>query len=99
SWNGHTGGIIAIDATDTIILNASISAIGTGFRGGEVEKGNHVLTLNFDYLANPDPTYYSLKGEGIAYYGMPPDIAGRGAPANGGGGGNIHTSGGGGGSN
>jgi len=98
-WNGNTGGIISIDATGTVRLNAEINAVGTGFRAGQVQKGTHVMTLSFDYLAEPDPTYYSLKGEGIAFYGISPDIAGRGAPANGGGGGNIHTSGGGGGSN
>ena len=56
-----------------------------------------MLTLSYDYAVEPDPTYYSLKGEGIAAYGIVPYIAGRGAPANAGGGGNIHTTGGGGG--
>jgi gliding motility-associated-like protein len=98
-WDGSTGGIVAIDAIGTITMNANIDAMGLGFRGGQGQQGAAVLTVSYDYIANPDPTYYSLKGEGIASYGVPPSIAGRGAPANGGGGGNVHTTGGGGGGN
>ncbi len=96
-WNGKTGGIIAIDALDTIIMNNHINATGKGFRGGIVHDANHIFDIRYDYIAeSPDPQYYALKGEGIAFYGNEPYTSGRGAPANAGGGGNIHTTGGGG---
>ena len=99
-WNGKTGGIVVLDATGSITMNASINVIAKGFRGGEHERGQHILDITFDYIAEtPDPTWYSRKGEGIAGYGIEPYLSGRGAPANAGGGGNIHTTGGGGGSN
>ena len=99
-WNGKTGGIVALDAIGEVTLEASINVIGKGFRGGEHERGLHILDITFDYIAEtPDPTWYSRKGEGICGYGVEPFLSGRGAPANGGGGGNIHTTGGGGGAN
>ncbi|PJA08603.1 MAG: hypothetical protein COX70_03225 [Flavobacteriales bacterium CG_4_10_14_0_2_um_filter_32_8] len=100
SWNGKTGGVIAIDALDTIVMNNHINATGKGFRGGIVHDANHIFDIRYDYIAeSPDPQYYALKGEGIAFYGYEPYTSGRGAPANAGGGGNIHTTGGGGGAN
>ncbi|MGE5478989.1 MAG: T9SS type A sorting domain-containing protein [Chloroflexota bacterium] len=96
-WNGSTGGVIALQSTGDLVLNADISANGAGFAGGSGDNG---------YIGDncTDPNWYSqtgtgnnaMKGEGICVvpstYG-----AGRGAPANGGGGGNMHNAGGGGG--
>jgi gliding motility-associated-like protein len=99
-WNGKTGGILIIDALETITMNSYISTSGKGFRGGAVHDAPHIFDIRYDYVAeSPDPQFYALKGEGIAFYGNDPFTSGRGAPANGGGGGNIHTTGGGGGSN
>lgn len=100
-WNGHTGGVIALQATQ-LILNADINASGKGFRGGEAN-----INVNNDcsWLINHNNYYYGLnnwrgarKGEGIAKY-ISGRQAGRGKQANGGGGGNDHNSGGGGGAN
>lgn len=100
AWNGSTGGILAIDVSGTLTLNTDISVMGKGFRGREVQTGDHIMFLAYDYIAEyPDPTWYAGKGEGIASYGIEPFTAGRGTPANAGGGGNIHTTGGGGGAN
>lgn len=99
-WNGKTGGVLVIDAQDTVIMNSHINVMGKGFRGGIVHDAPHIFAIRYDYVAeSPDPQFYALKGEGIAFYGNAPHTSGRGAPANGGGGGNIHTTGGGGGSN
>ncbi len=99
-WNGETGGILALDVIGTLTLKSNISANGKGFRGGKVIKGHHFFAYSHDYVAESyNPDWFSLKGEGIAEYGIFPYTSGRGSPANGGGGGNIHTSGGGGGAN
>ncbi len=99
-WNGKTGGIIAIDAQDTLIMNNHINVMGKGFRGGIVHDADHIFDIRYEYYAeSPDPQFYALKGEGISFYGNTPFTSGRGAPANAGGGGNIHTTGGGGGAN
>lgn len=100
SWNGETGGIIAFDAKGIVTLQADICATGKGFRGGEVIKGQHFFAYSHDYVAESyNPDWFSLKGEGVADYGIFPFTSGRGSAANAGGGGNIHTSGGGGGGN
>ncbi|MFN7119588.1 MAG: PKD domain-containing protein [Saprospiraceae bacterium] len=102
AWDGAVGGVLALEVTDTLRLNAPIEASGSGFRGGiaDIEISN-----NCNALTNANAFFYNLnnwrgasKGEGIAI--MTPDReAGRGAQANGGGGGNDHNSGGGGGGN
>ncbi len=98
-WNGKTGGVVVIDATQKVVMNADINVIGKGFRGGIVESGYHQMLFRYEYRVDPDKDFYSAKGEGIAGFGAGNFTSGRGAPANGGGGGNVHTSGGGGGSN
>lgn len=99
-WDGETGGVLVLDARDTLRFNANINVNGKGFRGGQKLKGSHFFAYSHDFTGESfDPDMYSLKGEGIAFYGVFPFTSGRGAPANGGGGGNIHTAGGGGGSN
>ncbi|HKR03369.1 MAG TPA: hypothetical protein VJY62_01930, partial [Bacteroidia bacterium] len=98
-WNGITGGIIALDATGTITMNADIDASKKGFRGGFYQASADIGMHGVNYMALNNPDTFSLKGEGIASYNLAPFISGRGAAANGGGGGNSHNAGGGGGSN
>jgi hypothetical protein len=38
-WNGTTGGIVAIEATNSITFNANINVSGQGFLGGAVFTG------------------------------------------------------------
>jgi gliding motility-associated-like protein len=106
TWNGTTGGVVALNITGSLTLKADIDVSGQGFSGGRNSK-------------NPDgacgsgsPDYYyplnqsgfswqkggAEKGEGIGNLSSD-KIAGKGAAANGGGGGNKHNHGGGGGSN
>ena len=99
-WDGSKGGVLVLNAKDSISLSADINVSGKGFDGGNSPNPN-TTTLYCDY----NDYYYSLgsvwaadKGESIANTGD--EIAwGKGASANGGGGGNGHNSGGGGGSN
>jgi gliding motility-associated-like protein len=99
-WNGSTGGVLIMEVSGTLTLNAGIDVSGKGFRGGTG-------------CTNPDggcgsgyPDYYypvgsgfgAEKGEGISSISSARN-GGRGALGNGGGGGNKHNSGGGGGGN
>ena len=108
SWNSvsGTGGVLAINVEEDLVLNAPIYADSSGFRGGEYRltggNCNNFFPANaYAYDADiilPGTQDGAFKGEGIA------DIAtaqsgGRGAPANGGGGGNNHNNGGAGGAN
>ncbi len=98
AWNGFTGGVIVLDATGTVTMNANIDATSRGFRGGQNNLNTGFPSHYGDYyLQDSDSGAY--KGEGIASYFIAPNIYGRGAAANGGGGGNNHNAGGGGGSN
>ena len=92
-WNGTTGGVVALDVANNLVVNGSIDTSGQGFRGGVLEN----LTTN----ANTDVAIFRAtsansgaeKGESIAGFGTTYDGLGgrygRGAPANGGGGGNA----------
>ena len=99
-WDGQTGGILALEVSDTLTLNAPLWAEGAGFRGGQA---SFVPGNNCNFLI-PEAGYYyapgnwrgSRKGEGIAVFETNKEL-GRGPQANGGGGGNDHNSGGGGG--
>ncbi len=102
TWDGITGGVLALEVTDQLVLNAPIDLSGSGFRGGiaAIDASN-----NCNALTNANAYYYDLnnwrgaaKGEGIAAF-VADREAGRGAQANGGGGGNDHNAGGGGGGN
>ncbi len=103
SWNGTSGGVIAIEVlgTTTINTNGKITATGKGFRSGKSNENESTYgVLNY---RTPDAPGGAEKGEGIAgsvldYDGLNGRY-GRGAPANGGGGGNGHNCGGGGGAN
>ena len=109
TWNGQTGGIVAIEVDATMDLNAgsSISASGFGFRAGQLDNvGTSGSTANpddFTFFGSSQPVEGSEKGEGIfGYYAELDAIYSRygiGAAANGGGGGGYQNCGGGGGSN
>jgi Secretion system C-terminal sorting domain len=80
AWNGNTGGIVALDVTNTFTLNGSIDVSYKGFRGGGGKNltgatpgnSNGAGTLtNTDYRWNSPITNASnltggAKGEGIA---------------------------------
>lgn len=100
AWNGNTGGVLVLEVSGQLTLQADVDLNRKGFRGGAagITQAN-----NCTWLANQNAYFYALnnwrgaaKGEGIAAF-IPGAEAGRGAQANGGGGGNDHNSGGGGG--
>ncbi len=83
-WNGTTGGVVVLDAANTLTLNGSLSVSGRGFRGGGGKRfagagsgntnGSGTLT-NTDYRWNTPVTTSAnttggVKGEGVA--GTPP---------------------------
>lgn len=98
-WNGNTGGVLVLEVSGTLTLNAPISVNGKGFRGAfsslnpDGGCGNHP-----DYFYPVSSGFGAEKGEGIAEVNNTMN-GGRGALGNGGGGGNKHNTGGGGGSN
>lgn len=102
AWDGATGGVVALEVTGTLDLQANVDASGAGFRGAEsVQATDDVcnLTSSFSrYFYEQGNWRGAPKGEGIV-----PPIAGmengRGPQANGGGGSNSHNAGGGGGAN
>jgi hypothetical protein len=101
-WNGTTGGVLALEASGTVTLNADIQVNGGGFRGGGTTINN---ASGCNFRTNITGYFYSrnrwesaFKGEGIAKVILGKEL-GRGAQANGGGAGNDHNAGGGGGGN
>jgi gliding motility-associated-like protein len=100
TWDGKSGGVIAIEASGIVTLNANIDASGIGFRGGKVRVnsiGTNYCETNIifeKYTTNRG----GQKGEGIAIWDST-KILNKGAWANAGGGGNNANSGGGGGAN
>ncbi len=97
AWNGTTGGVIAVYATNTVDLAADIDASQLGFRG-ITTPSSASNCLATDYSFNNTSPDGADKGEGIAITNA--NFArGRGAWANAGGGANIHNAGGGGGGN
>lgn len=100
-WDGRTGGVIALEVTGTLTLEADIHADGLGFRGGRaqsVDSDCTFLSNISDYSYEAGNWRGAAKGEGIIPF-ISGKEHGRGAQANGGGGGNDHNTGGGGGSN
>lgn len=101
-WDGAKGGIIALQVSDTMRLEAPIIADGIGFRGGisdiTVSNNCSFVTAANNYAYGTDNWRGAAKGEGIAIITAGAE-SGRGPQANGGGGGNDHNAGGGGGSN
>ena len=98
-WNGSTGGVLVMEVSGTLTLNAPISLTGKGFRGSfdcNNPTGGCGNYPNYFYAVSSG--HGAEKGEGVAIVD-PTMNGGRGALANGGGGGNKHNTGGGGGSN
>lgn len=98
-WDGSTGGVVALEVTGTLTLNADVDATGIGFRGGAASDNPACSgPIGYDgYRCTLADGCGGAKGEGIARISAEP--LGRGRPANGGGGGNDQLTGGGGGSN
>ena len=98
-WNGNIGGVVALVA-NCIIIEDTVSVDSSGFRGGkyEIQSGCLFEPNDIEWFSD-QPCRFSQRGEGIAAFGVAPNIYGRGAAANAGGGGNNHNAGGGGGSN
>jgi len=103
AWNGSTGGVIAIEVENNLIISGSgqILASELGFRGAAPNTGASLFGVT--HYSRPLPDAGGLKGESIRGWGPEYDIHGgrysSGAPANAGGGGNAHNAGGGGGGN
>lgn len=105
-WDGSIGGVLALDFTGTLTLNANIDVSGFGFRGGTISNNPDGScgsgSYSYYYPLNQPGGSWSEggaeKGEGIALLSSS-KMAGKGALANGGGGGNKHNHGGGGGGN
>jgi gliding motility-associated-like protein len=100
-WDGKKGGILVLNARDSITLNANIDVSGRGFHGA---TGYNPQTTTLDCFQNeynyPISSNGSAaqKGESITTI-SDNIICGKGSPAAGGGGGLGHNSGGGGGAN
>jgi hypothetical protein len=109
-WNPitGTGGVVVIEATNTIFLNSNIDVSGLGFQGGVLQNYpvppyDCTWAVNVtDYFLSipPSDTYHTggRKGEGITDYIVNKEY-GRGKLSNGGGGGNNNNTGGAGGGN
>ncbi len=101
TWNGISGGILAVEVEGQSTINGAVDANARGFRGGALENDNSPFTITTFRSANSVDG--GEKGESIAGFQADYNAVGgrygRGAPANGGGGGNAHNAGGGGGAN
>ena len=105
AWDPSTGkgGIVALEASSDITLNADIDVSGLGFQGGAL-----VNYSSCDWFFTASDYYYSVTGSGDNTGGRKGEAiaativneeCGRGKLANGGGGGNNAETGGGGGAN
>lgn len=105
TWDNATGlgGVLALQVTGELTLNAPVSAIGAGFKGGNfvTSSGSCNSFISFYYFNanNTSPQNGAFKGEGVYDIINNGYSGGRGALANGGGGGNNHNNSGGGGAN
>ncbi len=101
-WNGSVGGILALEVTGALTLNAPVIADGLGFKGGSsyIAPDNNCTWIlgESGYVFGLGNWRGGTKGEGITPGNAGQEL-GRGPRANGGGGGNDHNSGGGGGAN
>ncbi|MGZ8810217.1 MAG: Ig-like domain-containing protein, partial [Thermoanaerobaculia bacterium] len=68
TWNGTTGGIVAIDVAGVLNFGGfSINVSGRGFRGGQGRAfGGSAGVLAADYRILSSLNAFGLKGEGIA---------------------------------
>lgn len=99
-WAGISGGVLVLEVSDSLILDADISVSGMGFEGkyASLNPDGSCGGPFLDYFYAVTSGFGAEKGEGIALRVLGKD-GGRGAWGNGGGGGNKHNSGGGGGGN
>lgn len=102
-WNGSTGGVLVLELSGTLTLNADIDLSGRGFRGAEAFSSTYacsfaVANAAFFYDFAAGASRGAEKGEGIANFITNKEY-GKGKQVSGGGGGNDHNAGGGGGSN
>lgn len=101
SWDGSTGGVLALEVRGTLRLEADLDVSEQGFRGGlsDIIQANDCSFLNniADYGVDRTNWKGAPKGEGIGVTVNKENA--RGPQGNGGGGGNDHNSGGGGGAN
>jgi gliding motility-associated-like protein len=99
-WDGSKGGILVLNARDTVSLQANIDVSGNGFKGGAgYNPGNQSLTcFQNDYYYAPNTIYAAQRGESISTLSVNKGC-GKGSLAGAGGGGMGHNSGGGGGGN
>ncbi len=93
AWDGEKGGIVALEATEKIIVSADVDVSEVGFRGGD--RNGSAKSGGLTYICDFNSGKGGIKGEGIVEL---PWAACRGKLANGGGGANDHNGGGGGGS-
>ncbi len=99
AWDGVTGGVLVLFATDTITLRAPVDVSKKGFRNVLPINAGNCLPLPYtDYFTTAATKLGARKGEGVVVSSSAYEC-GRGKLANAGGGGNEHNSGGGGGSN
>ncbi|MEW6467573.1 MAG: gliding motility-associated C-terminal domain-containing protein [Bacteroidota bacterium] len=104
TWNGSTGGVLAVEVLGNTVINAGgiIDATGKGFRGGVLGTDN-LTNFGVNNVGSTDPSFGADKGEGVFGYQADYDPVGgrygRGAVGNAGGGGCAHNGGGGGGAN
>ena len=99
-WDGEKGGVLVLNAKESVNLNANIDVSGKGFYGAKVNnpKSNSYYCHENEYYYPNDPIKAAPRGEAITEISLLKSF-GKGAVANGGGGGLEHNSGGGGGSN
>ncbi len=66
AWNGSTGGVLAIDTSSTLTLNAAtVSVSGLGFRGGAGMQLTGGTGANTDFR-QPAPAAYTGAAGGVA---------------------------------
>ena len=94
SWNGSTGGVVAVWANQAVYLQDTINVSGLGFEGGGFNGSSS--SAGVIYACDVSSGKGGVKGEGITATAQ---LGCMGKAANGGGGGNDHNCGGGGGSN
>ncbi len=100
SWDQDlgTGGILALECSGTLTLDADIDVSGLGFEAGRDFNGGNDVDSRLNYIINMANNDYAYKGEGIVIYDDATN-GGRGKYANGGGAGNGCNAGGAGGGN
>jgi hypothetical protein len=96
-WDGATGGVVAIDASDTLIFGSDIMVSGMGFRGGDTNDFDTECGVTA-WVLEKNSRWAGRKGEGVAIL-SDAVASGRAYASNGGGGGNGNNAGGAGGGN